>query len=338
MIRRPAGAIGLLAGVWLLAWIGSIVVGPGDLEPGVVLEVIAGHLGGDGTTDRLVDALVWDIRIPRALLATVVGGALAAAGTITQGMFRNPMADPGVLGISSGAAACAVLGFTLGLDRLGLWVTPTLAAVGALVVVAILYGVARPVGGMTTLLLSGIAVAALCSSATTLMLAIGTDQWDLGVKVVRWLMGSFEGRSWSHLGWSLPALALGLGACVWLRLDLDALSLGPETAQSLGIDLRRTRLVSMAAVALLVGMATALTGVIGFVGLVVPHVARLWVGAAHRALLPTSVALGAVTLLGVDACIRMVPDIALPPGAVTSLLGAPFFLWLLRRHDLEGPA
>jgi iron complex transport system permease protein len=148
-------------------------------------------------------------------------------------------------------------------------------------------------------------------------------------------MGSFEGRSWDHLGAAVPALVLGLALATWLRLDLDALQLGPDTAASLGVDLRRTTILSMLTVGTLVGMATALTGVIGFVGLVVPHVARMWVGAGHRALLPAAAVLGAATLLAVDAGGRAVSSLALPPGAVTSLLGAPFFLWLLRRMRPE---
>jgi iron complex transport system permease protein len=189
---------------------------------------------------------------------------------------------------------------------------------------------------MTTLLLSGIAIGALCSAVTTLVLAMGTERWDLGLKVVQWLMGSFEGRSWDHLLPAIGPIGLALVLCAWLRLDLDALQLGPETAQSLGVDLIRTRRVAMAAVGILVGVATAMTGVIGFVGLIVPHVARRWVGAGHRALLPVCMALGALVLLAVDVVARAVPDYALPPGAITSLLGAPFFLWLLHHRGLEG--
>ena len=255
---------------------------------------------------------------------------------MTQGLFRNPLAEPGVLGISTGAGTVAVIGFALGLDALGLWVTPVLAAAGAFGVLAILLALTRPVGSSATLLLSGIAIGALGSAVTTLVLSMGTERWDLGLKVVRWLMGSFEGRSWDHLTAGVPVLAIGLALAAWLRLDLDALQLGPETAASLGVDLRRTQWLSMLAVGALVGMATALTGVIVFVGLVVPHLARGWVGAGHRGLLPTATLLGAVLMLAVDAGARSVSSLALPPGAVTSLLGAPFFLWMLRRLRPEG--
>jgi iron complex transport system permease protein len=331
--RLVAIAIGIIAIAFVL---GSLVIGPGEVGLGDALGVIAARIRG-ATPDQppVVVALVWDLRLPRTLLAATVGAALGVAGVVTQGLFRNPLAEPGVLGVSTGAATAAVIGFALGLDRLGLWVTPTLAAVGALAVLAILLALTRPVGSFATLLLSGIAVGALGSAAITLVLSLGTERWDLGLKVVRWLMGSFEGRSWDHLAASVPALAIGLLLATWLRLDLDALQLGSDTAASLGVDLRRTTILGMLTVGALVGMATALTGVIGFLGLVVPHIARMWVGAGHRALLPTAACLGAAVMLAVDAGGRSVSALALPPGAITSLLGAPFFLWLLRRTRPE---
>jgi iron complex transport system permease protein len=322
----------------LLLVVIGLLVGPGDVGPADVVQVLRARLGGHSAPEPILDALVWDIRLPRAILAAATGAALAAAGTVTQGLFRNPMAEPGVLGVSAGAATAAVIGFALGLDRLGLWATPLVAALGAAVVLAALFVLARPQIGFHTLLLSGIALGALCSALTTLVLAVGAERWDLGIKIVRWLMGSFEGRSWTHLGWALPPLCAGLALCAWLRLELDALALGSQTAQSLGVDLDRARLWSLAAVALLVGMATALTGVIAFVGLVVPHVARIWVGPMHRELLPVATACGAVVMLAVDTASRSIPEIALPPGAITSLMGAPFFLWLLRRHGTGGRA
>ena len=311
----------------------ALLVGPGEVTWADVAHVLLARARGHTGPEPIFDALVWDIRLPRALLTVVTGAALAAAGTVTQGLFRNPMAEPGVLGVSAGAATAAVIGFALGLDRLGLWATPLVAAFGAALVLAVLFVLARPQIGFAALLLSGIALGALCSAVTTLVLAFGAERWDLGVKIVRWLMGSFEGRSWTHLGWALPPFAGGLALCAWLRIELDALQLGSQTAASLGVDLDRARLWSLVVVALLVGMATALTGVIAFIGLVVPHVARIWVGPMHRELLPIATVLGAVVLLAVDTASRSIPDLVLPPGAITSLMGAPFFLWLLRRHE-----
>lgn len=314
----------------------ALVVGPGGLNISTVLDVLASHLLGQGSTlPPTVDALVWDLRLPRALVAALVGSALGASGAVTQGLLRNPMAEPGVLGVSAGAAALAVLGFSLGLDEAGPWAIPTLAAIGGALTFALLLALTRSSPRMSTLLLSGIAISAMCGAATTLLLSLDTERWDLGIKVVRWLMGSFEGRSWDHLGAAVVPIAAGMLVALWLRPDLDALTLGGDTAASLGIDLARTRLLSLLSVALLVGTATALCGVIGFVGLVVPHIVRLVCGAGHRHLVPASALGGAAALLLVDVASRATTEIVIPPGVVTALLGGPLFLWLLLRHDRE---
>ncbi|MCA8955626.1 MAG: iron ABC transporter permease [Planctomycetes bacterium] len=182
------------------------------------------------------------------------------------------------------------------------------------------------------LLLAGVALAALCSALTTLMLALASERWDLGLKVVRWLMGSFEGRSWDHLAGALAPAALGLLAGAWLRRDLDTLQLGADTARSLGVRLERVQLLTILSAAILVGTSTAVAGVIGFVGLIVPHVVRMLAGPGHRRLLPLSGLLGASLVVLVDTGSRAFGDRSLPPGVITSLLGAPFFLWILRRH------
>ena len=314
----------------------ALVVGPGGLHLATVLDVLGAHLAGLRSAHApTVDALVWDLRLPRALVAALVGAALGAAGAVTQGLLRNPMAEPGVLGVSAGAAAAAVLGFSLGLDAAGLWVTPTLAAIGGAITFALLLQLTRATPRMSTLLLSGIAISAMCGAATTLLLALDTERWDLGIKVVRWLMGSFEGRSWDHLAAALVPVAAGLFIALWLRPNLDALTLGGDTAASLGVDLAATRRLALLSVALLVGTATASCGVIGFVGLVVPHVVRLVAGAGHRRLVPASALGGAAALLLVDVASRAVTEIVIPPGVVTALLGGPLFLWLLLHHDRE---
>lgn len=312
----------------------ALTVGPGEVGTAEALGIIAAHLGGhEGSSPPTIDALVWDLRLPRSLLAAAIGAALGVAGAITQGLFRNPMAEPGVLGVSAGAATLAALGFTLGLDAHGAALVPALAAVGASVVLLVLLALTRDHSDTTTLLLSGIALGAMSGALTTLLLAINTERWDLGIKVVRWLMGSFEGRSWPHLQGALLPLLAGLAVGLWLRHDLDALQLGRDTAASLGVDLVRTQRLALLAVALLVGAATALSGVIGFVGLVVPHAVRLLGGPGHGRLLPLSALGGAFVLLLVDILARSIHDVVIPPGALTSLAGAPFFLWLLRRKE-----
>lgn len=334
---RPWLVAGLLAAGFVGILLLALTVGPGEVGLGEALDVLVAHLGASAPEHPpAVDALVWELRLPRSLLAALLGAALGLAGAITQGLFRNPMAEPGVLGVSAGAAALAVVGFTLGLDAQGAFAVPGLAALGAGIVLLVLLGLTGDRGDTTSLLLSGIALGAMCGSLTTLLLALDTERWDLGFKVMRWLMGSLEGRSWDHLQGALLPLAAGAALGLWLRLDLDALQLGRDTAASLGVDLVRTQRLALLAVALLVGAATALAGVIGFLGLVVPHVVRRLGGSGHARLLPLSALGGAVVLLVVDVIGRSFHDVVLPPGAITSLAGAPFFLWLLRHR--EGPA
>ena len=333
---RPWLAAGGLVASFVVLLLVALVVGPGNVSLGAALDVVAAHLGLLAPEHPpAVDALVWELRLPRSLLAALLGAALGLAGAVAQGLIRNPMAEPGVLGVSAGAATLAVVGFTFGLDAHGSFAVPGLAALGAGLVLVVLLALTGDRGDTTSLLLSGIALGAMCGSLTTLLLALDTERWDLGIKVVRWLMGSFEGRSWDHLQGALLPLFAGAALSLWLRLDLDALQLGRDTAASLGVDLVRTQRLALLAVALLVGAATALCGVIGFLGLVVPHVVRRLGGSGHARLLPLSAMGGALVLLAVDVLGRSFHDVVLPPGALTSLAGAPFFLWLLRQREVR---
>lgn len=326
-MRRKLLAVGslLAAALWI-----SLVVGPGEVGHGDVLAVLGGR-----EVSALARALVWDLRLPRSLLAIAVGASLGLAGAITQGLFRNPLAEPGVLGVSAGAAMAGAVALALGLDATGPWVVAAVACLGATGVLAVLMAWARADARLSTLILCGVALASVCGAVTTLVLSVGIERWEVGMKVVRWLMGSFDGRSWDHLGLGLAALLVGGGLGTWLRQDLDALQLGPDTAASLGVDLRQTWRIGITAVALLAGICTALTGVIGFVGLVVPHVARGLVGTAHGRLLPASALLGGTLMLGVDLLTRSVSAVALPPGVITALLGTPVFLLVLARLRTE---
>lgn len=332
---RPGRTAIVMAALLAAAIAFALVAGPGDVDLGTAFAVLGRHLGSDADVAPITDALVWDIRLPRALLAALVGGALASAGALTQGLFRNPLADPSVLGVALGAALFSVVGFALGLDVLGIWVTPLLAAAGALATLLALYAVALARPSTASLLLAGVAIGALCGALTSLVLAWSSDRFDLGIKVVRWLMGSFEARSWQHLGGAVLPIVLGLVGAMALQRDLDALALGDDTAASLGVELGRTRGIAMLVVAVLVGAATAVAGVLGFLGLVVPHIVRMLVGGSHRRVVPLSALLGALVLLAVDTGTRASTTV-LPPGVVTNLVGAPFFLWLLLRRDAGG--
>ncbi len=325
-----------LAIVWLAAGAvvcAAVVTGKGSTSAEEALVLLILGLRGllfDLRPDSTSFVIVWDLRLPRALLAALLGAALGVAGAITQGLFRNPMAEPGVLGVSSGAAAMAVLGFYLGFDQLSLWAIPAMAVLGSVSVLLLLLLLAAR-SSVTGLLLSGIALGTFCSAMITMVLAGQSSRWDLGIKVMTWLMGSFEGRTWSHLGAALPPCAVAFVLARWLRNDLDALHLGDETAASLGVNLRRTRTLCIATVGILVGTATAIPGVIAFIGLLVPHVARMVLGPGHKGLMHGSAALGALTLVTVDTLSRTILPSAPPPGVITSLLGAPLFLWLLQR-------
>lgn len=328
----------VLAGIAVLATLLAIVatgLGPDPIAWHEVLAIVfRGPPGGAEIGDLQTEA-VWSIRLPRVLLSLTVGAALAVAGALTQAVFRNPLADPSVLGISVGAALIAVLGLWLGLDRAGVWVTPVLAGIGAVATLLLLLAIARNVGDPVTLLLAGVALGAAFGAATTGVLAIASDRHDLGIKVVRWLMGSFEARSWGHVAAAGVPIVCGVALAMVSIRDLDALALGDEVAASLGAAPERVRRRAVVAVALLVGPATAVAGVLGFVGLVVPHVVRRWVGPGHRALVPISAVGGAFVMLVVDTLSR-IGWVALPPGVVASLFGAPAFLWILMHTARRG--
>lgn len=325
-----AGLVLALACTGLLA----LCVGPGEFGLAEVGQMLLAKLSG-GALERRVELVLWELRLPRILLSLLVGAALGCAGALTQGLFRNPLASPGVLGISTGSAAAVVLGFALGLDERGLWITPALASLGAVTMLALLFALTARRRDLAYLLLTGVALNALAGALTTLTLALFLDRYQLAQKAMAWMMGSFDGRGFMQLRWALVPIAIGLVAAWALHRALDVLTLGEETAATLGVDLDRLRLGAALIVGLLVGASTAIVGVIGFVGLIVPHLARRLLGSSghsHARLLPASALVGAMLVLAVDTLGRSLSPLFLAPGALTSLLGGVFFLWLLRRE------
>ncbi len=316
----------------LLILVVSLSLGPGDLTLPQSWRALYETLFDLPVSDQLSQSLVWQIRLPRALLAFVIGAGLGCAGCISQGIFRNPLASPNVLGVSTGASVAVIIGVTLGLDELALWFTPLLAALGSVGTFGLLYLLTAGSRNIFSLLLSGLALSTLFSAIMALLLGLQVQDYEVTVRVMQWLLGSLEAKSWSHLHWGWLPILLGLMLSMLLRKDLDVLHLGEQTASSLGTNLRSTYLLSIMAVALLVGAATALAGIIGFVGLVIPHITRLLVGTSHHRLIPFSMALGAFFMLLVDITSRIIVSLYLPPGVITSLLGAPLFLWLIRKH------
>lgn len=327
----------LLAVSLLSLW--SMTVGAGHYGFGDVFGALSSN-----ATDHTV---LIDLRLPRVLLCLWLGAALGTAGALTQGLFQNPLAAPGVLGVQAGAAAAVILGMALGLDT-ALWATPLTASIGAAVILVLLFALAAG-RGTATLLLTGVALTAVAGALTTLVLAQSVESDSLARRAALWMMGSFSGRGWQHLRWSAIPVSVGLVAAMVPARALDALGLGDDTAQSLGIDTSKVRWLVAAAVGLLVGTATAMVGTIAFVGLLVPHLARRLVGSNHRLSIPGSALAGGGLVLAVDSVGRALSDtqgwlnasvhavmggtgpVYLPPGALTSLLGGIFFLVLLRR-------
>lgn len=287
-------------------------------------------------------AILWQIRIPRVALAALVGLSLGAAGAILQGLFRNPMADPYVIGVSSGAALGAVLamtgviaggaGWAGGLVRL----VPAAAFLGAVGALVLVYLLARVDGQapVTYLLLAGVAVSSFLSSAVSLVVYFHPDRLK---PVYFWLLGGLTGADWAQVGLVAPYAALGLVAAVALVRPLNLLLSGEETSHHLGLNVEREKLYALAVGALLAAAAVSVSGMIGFVGLVAPHVVRLLGGPDHRVVVPGAALLGAVFLVLADTVARTaIAPLELPVGVVTSLVGGPFFLYLLRTRKHAG--
>lgn len=279
---------------------------------------------------------IWlNIRVPRVLLALLVGGALACSGTIMQGLFRNPLADPSLLGISSGAALCVALTIVLplGLPPLLALYSPMFAAfAGSLVITAIIFILSRAEqGGLMRLLLAGIALNALCLALIGVLTYISTDQQLRQFSL--WGMGSLGQAQWSILLVASTLAIPGMLATLYYARRLNVLQLGDEEAHYLGINVKRTKYALLLLSSLLVGVAVAVSGVIGFIGLIIPHLMRLHVGADHRWLIPSAILGGACLLLFADTLARTVLAPAeMPVGLLCSLIGGPYFLWLIVQH------
>ena len=281
---------------------------------------------------RMVAGLVlWELRAPRTVLALAAGASLGLSGAVLQGLTRNPLADPGIVGVSSLAALGAVLAF-----HFGLWSPAAGGIAGGLAAGALLVALAGRSAGTLTLVLAGVALASLAVALTSLALNLAPSPMA-AFEIMFWLMGSVADRSWSHVALALPLAALGWILLLATGRGLAALSLGEDVAASLGIDLARLRLLAVAGTALSVGACVAVAGSIGFVGLVVPHLLRGLVAQDPRRLLPASALGGACLLLAADIAVRLAPTGAeLKLGVATALVGAPFFLWQVLR--LRGAA
>jgi iron complex transport system permease protein len=288
---------------------------------------------GDAT---IAATILLEIRLPRAVLALLVGGTLGLSGAALQGLLRNPLAEPGLLGVSSGAALGAVLVFYFGIAGADSFLLPAGSVIGALFALAALYGIAGRSADMLTIVLAGIAFNALAAAATSLALNFAPSPYA-ALEILFWMLGSLADRSLAHVWLAAPLMLPGWLLIAAAARGLDALTLGDDTARSLGFDPRRTQWLVIGGTALAVGAAVAVTGVVGFVGLVVPHLLRPLVGHHPSRLLLPSFLAGALLTLAADTVIRLMPaGPELKLGVVTALLGAPFFLHLTVRRRRRG--
>jgi iron complex transport system permease protein len=278
--------------------------------------------------------IVWDYRLPRVILAGLVGAALSTAGATYQGLFRNPLADPYLIGVAQGASVGAIVGFLLpaawNISAFGL--VPLLAFIGAICATIIVYLLAR-VGKtlpVTTLILSGVALSALLSSIASYLIISSSKEMH---GILFWLMGSFSMSKWSEVGIALPYVAVGTAVIIIFARLLNVMQLDEEQAQQLGVNVERYKILLLAAATLITAASVAFVGTIGFVGIIIPHAVRLIWGADHRFLLPLAVLTGAIFMILTDLVSRTVmAPTEIPIGVITAVCGAPFFLYLLRRR------
>jgi len=320
--------IGLIA-ILIVSSILSLGMGAVSISPSETLAALSGH---PVKTSHLT--ILWDFRVARILLVILCGSALASAGAAFQGLFRNPLADPYIVGASGGAALGATLAVVIGKSG------PTLPIgaagfLGAMAAVMLVYAIAEVsnFGSVVALLLAGAALSTMLSAIVSLLLIMSEEALH---EVFAWLMGGFSGRSWSHLTQSTVAAVLGI-VIIWpMSRALDALSAGESSAEALGLDLRRARLLIVIGASLSTAAAVSASGIIGFVGLIAPHLARRLIGAGHAVVIPASMLIGSILLLFADDLARtLMAPLELPVGVFTALLGGPFFLFLLRNGQKE---
>lgn len=326
----------ILSVLVLMSLVLSAGMGSVSLHPLDIIHAVWGRCTGHVNAADVTQRIVWEMRLPRIALALLVGASLAVAGMIMQSLFHNPMADPYLLGVSSGASLGAVIAMAFGLQVVYHFFSgiALLAFVGGVGITFLVYSLSRRGGRVpvSTLLLTGIAIGGL-TQALTALLMIQQQNSDIR-RVMGWLMGSFAYQDWSQVSAMLPYTLIGLSCALAWRRDLNILALGDEAAHHLGINLERTKLVMLLVASLLAAAAVSVSGVIAFVGLIVPHLMRMLIGPDHRVLLPACALSGGLLLIWSDVLARTIsPGQEIPIGIITSVLGCLFFLYLLNRRE-----
>jgi iron complex transport system permease protein len=327
--RNDAARATLITGLLLccgIAGILSILIGTAPLTLTRMTAALLGH------GDRIARTILFDLRLPRAVLGLAVGAMLGAAGAALQGYLRNPLAEPSVLGASNAAALGAVIALYFGLAAIHPAILPLLAILCAVIALGLLFLLAGPSESPLTLILAGIAVATLSGAGISLALNLSPNPFA-AMEIMTWLLGSLEDRAFSHVWIALPCIAVGLLLLLWNGRALDALTLGEDGARALGLDLRRTQIRLLLGVAIGVGGAVAVSGAIGVVGLIVPHLVRPFTDRSPSAVLLPSAIAGAALLTLADVAVRIIPTSnELKLGVVTAFLGVPVFLVHLMRE------
>jgi iron complex transport system permease protein len=322
--------LGLIAMSLIAAGRGQVPISPAEVA-GSVLHRLGLDVGPMPSAVQGENAL-WLVRFPRVALAVIVGAALGCAGALMQGVFGNPLAEPGVVGVSSGAAVGAAAAIVSGITVAGIWTTAAAAFIGGVLTTLIVYAMSRTRGRteVVTLVLTGVAVNATAGALLGLLMFVTDDD---GVRAIAfWQLGSLAQATWGAVAVAGPCAVIGLTVAVVLARRLDLLALGERPARHLGVDTERLRIVAIVATALLTASAVAFTGIISFVGLVVPHLIRMVAGPGHRVLIPASALGGAVVVVTADLIARTAIDYQeLPLGVLTAVVGGPAFFWLLRR-------
>ena len=324
--RRRIGATAALATLVVLLMLISLGIGPVRLSPLSVAEALFG--GGS----EVSQVIVREIRLPRTLLALAIGAILGLSGASLQGLLRNPLASPDLFGAPQSAAFGAVLVIALGLADVRSYALPVAAIIAAFASVFVLLSIAGRNAGLLILILSGLAISSFAGAATALAMNLSSNPFVV-LEIAFWLLGSLEDRSFTHVMLALPFIVASAIILFSQRSAFRALTLGEETAQSLGVDVGRMRLIVITGVALGVGGAVAVTGTIGFIGLVAPHLMRPLIGHDPARLLVPSALAGSALLLAADIAVRIIPSTSdIKVGVLTSIIGVPFFLYLIARE------